>query len=142
MHVERALDNIDANIKKSYDVNVLTAMTWFKGAWNKLPEAVITNCWTHTGLINMGKDVLAENCEDVNLSQPEKQVAELVPPRQRMSIAMLLNTVMRMIAQRGRDRLSLYYTWRRSRTVVAHAVVMVMAQVGYPVQRSSYLPLL
>ena len=39
----------------------------------------------------MSKDVLAENCEGINISQLEKQVAELVPPRQSMSIAMLLN---------------------------------------------------
>lgn len=39
----------------------------------------------------MGKDVLAENVENINISQLEKQVGELVPPPERMSNAMLLN---------------------------------------------------
>ena len=41
MHMERALDNTHANIKKIYEVDVLTAITWFKRAWNEPPEAVI-----------------------------------------------------------------------------------------------------
>ena len=39
----------------------------------------------------MGKDLAAGSFEHENLSQLEKQVAKLVPSRQRISIGMLLN---------------------------------------------------
>ena len=69
--MERALDNINANINNTYKVEVLTAMTWWKRAWNELPETAIENCWTHTGLMGIVKDVLAEYCEDVSISELE-----------------------------------------------------------------------
>ena len=48
--MERAVDLADENISNIYKVDILTAMKWIKRIWEDLPAAVITNCWTHTGL--------------------------------------------------------------------------------------------
>lgn len=41
MHMERTMNKHYANIQKIYKVDVLTAMTWFKRAWEELPQAVL-----------------------------------------------------------------------------------------------------
>lgn len=91
MHMERALDNLDAEVKNIYKVDVLTAMRWFKRAWTELPSSIIANCWHHTGLTGGSNDYSVEEEEAQITRQLEEQVAQLVVPRVRMSIAELLN---------------------------------------------------
>lgn len=93
MHMERALENSDVNVKNIYKVDVLTAMRWFKRAWLELPAAVIHNCWRHTGLIG-GEDGNIEGefqHESALMTELAKAVDDLVPSRVRMSIADLLH---------------------------------------------------
>ena len=42
-HMESALDKIDINARDVYKGDVLTAIKWFKKAWNELPATVIQN---------------------------------------------------------------------------------------------------
>lgn len=115
-----------------YKVDVIAIIKWFKRERNELPEEVVQNFWTYTNLIDMGKEVLAEIFEDVNISQLEKQVRGLVPPRQRMSIARILNHGNEddFLEEEEENINAVQYKARRSRRVIARAVVMLMTQLG------------
>ena len=91
LHMDRALDNLEADVKKIYKVDVLTAMRCFKRAWNDLPRELIHSCWKHTGLLFGPQNANAEENELAMAAELEHQVSGLVTPAQRMSISELLN---------------------------------------------------
>lgn len=62
--MERALDNVDADVKNIYKVDVQTAMRWLRRAWLELPSSSIENCWRHTGLLGSVEGVSTEGLDD------------------------------------------------------------------------------
>jgi hypothetical protein len=48
--LEYALDLLDAG-RNPYKVDQLTAMKWVRGAWSKVSQLAIINCWNHTSLM-------------------------------------------------------------------------------------------
>ena len=51
MQMERALENMELDVRTIYKVDVLVAMRYFKKAWSKITGSIIQNCWIHTDLI-------------------------------------------------------------------------------------------
>ena len=46
--MERALDNIDADVKNIYKVDMIKAMRCFLRAWSEQPSTMIKTFWAHT----------------------------------------------------------------------------------------------
>lgn len=95
-HMENALDNVDMDSQDVYRVDVWTAMKWLTKAWKEMPESVIRNGWKHTRLLAVDTDAPAAMTPDAPLEPKiladlEGQVAQLVPPRHRLSISQVLN---------------------------------------------------
>lgn len=83
-HMERALENMEVQTKHVYKVDVLTAMKWFKSAWNDLPSKAIKNCWIHTKLIYGEKSADVEQEEIALASELRGQVQDQMPASARV----------------------------------------------------------
>lgn len=47
-----ALDRDNIQAKDIYKVDILQAMSWCRDAWEMITSISITNCWSHTGLLD------------------------------------------------------------------------------------------
>lgn len=91
MQMDYALDRIDLDAKDVYKVDLLTAMRWFKRAWQDLPPSVIYNCWRHTKLCSGELHGAADSDEARLREELQSVVMQLVPPGSRMDVGNLLN---------------------------------------------------
>ena len=88
--MERALENIDMDVRDIYKVDLLVAMRWFKRAWMELPASSIENCWKHTGLPDSAQ-VPSEAADASLTAKLQRNTVGLVPMERRIAIAGLLN---------------------------------------------------
>ena len=93
MHMEGTLDNNDAGANNIYKVDVLAGMIWVSRAWSELPSTVIKKLLGTQNTSCFEPERGGESRGNEMLSGLERQVAESVPARQRMSIQELVNPV-------------------------------------------------
>lgn len=96
-HMERVSDNVDAEVGQIYKVDILTALKWFKRAWTEIPVSLIQSSWKQSGIVSSpgytdGNIESELNADEATLTKKlERQVAELVAERFRLSTIHLLN---------------------------------------------------
>lgn len=96
-HMERVSDNVDAEVDQMYKVDVLTALKWFQRAWAEMPVSLIRSSWKQSGILsssgyaNSNAGPVLDVDEAALVKKLERQVAELVAERFRLSTAHLLN---------------------------------------------------
>jgi hypothetical protein len=88
--LEYTLDLLDAEIGNPYKIDQLTAMKWIRGAWSKVDQSVIANCWNHTTLLsretNCCDESQALNSETAMFQEDLERLTEALNIQEPMSV--------------------------------------------------------
>ena len=62
------MEDIDKRAEQLYNVSLLVAMRWAKQACEKVTEAIVVNCWSHTGTLAADIYQLVSEMNDLSIA--------------------------------------------------------------------------